>query len=208
MSAVITTGGKQYKVEKGARVEVEKLGGDIGAELELKPVLLVDGDTVLATRRDLTNAVVKANGIVDGYVRPVAWRGAEQMGVSAQQTKIHMAIATWEWPAYFSPEARMRGIRLAMAKYARPAPNTAPTKSKAAGLYMICTISKHAAEAEGYEDASRSLPISSVDAGLFFDRETSIGKQSYQQTLEATLPGWPPRRASRSRSSSSRATTG
>jgi len=100
-----------------------------------------------------TMDVVKANGITDGYVRPVAWRGAEQMGVAAQQTKIHMAIATWVWPAYFSPEARMRGIRLQFAKYRRPAPDTAPTKSKAAGLYMICTISKHAAEAEGYEDA-------------------------------------------------------
>ncbi len=102
---------------------------------------------------DATNAVVKANNIVDGYVRPVAWRGAEQMGVSAQATKIHMAIATWEWPAYFTPEARLKGIRMTISKWARPAPNTAPTKSKAAGLYMICTLSKHAAEAEGYDDA-------------------------------------------------------
>src|SRR5690348_1340660 len=100
-----------------------------------------------------TNAVVKANGITDGYVRPVAWRGAEQMGVAAQQTKIHMAIATWEWPAYFTAEARLKGIRMTISKWARPAPNTAPTKSKAAGLYMICTLSKHAAEAEGYDDA-------------------------------------------------------
>lgn len=119
-----------------------------------------------------TEAVVKANRIVDGYVRPVAWRGAEQMGVSAQQTKIHMAIATWEWPAYFSPEARMRGIRLQIAKYARPAPNTAPTKSKAAGLYMICTISKHAAEAEGYEDALmldwRGQVAEATGANVFF----------------------------------------
>src|SRR5438874_2689650 len=102
---------------------------------------------------DATDAVVKANNIVDGYVRPVAWRGAEQMGVAAQQTKIHMAIATWEWPAYFSPEARLKGIRMTISKWARPAPNTAPTASKAAGLYMICTLSKHTAEAEGYEDA-------------------------------------------------------
>ena len=102
---------------------------------------------------DATNAVVKANNIVDGYVRPVAWRGAEQMGVAAQATKIHMAIATWEWPAYFTPEAKLRGIRMNISKWARPAPNTAPTKSKAAGLYMICTLSKHAAEAEGYDDA-------------------------------------------------------
>ncbi|HYB10909.1 MAG TPA: branched-chain amino acid aminotransferase [Alphaproteobacteria bacterium] len=99
------------------------------------------------------DAVVKANGIVDGYVRPVAWRGSEVMGVSAQQSKIHLAIATWPWPSYFSPEARMRGIRLGWAKYARPSPNTAPTSSKAAGLYMICTISKHAAERAGYADA-------------------------------------------------------
>jgi branched-chain amino acid aminotransferase len=119
-----------------------------------------------------TEAVVKANKIVDGYVRPVVWRGAEQMGVSAQATKIHMAIATWVWPAYFSPEARMRGIRLAMAKYARPAPNTAPTKSKAAGLYMICTISKHAAEAEGYDDALmldwRGQVAEATGANVFF----------------------------------------
>jgi len=100
-----------------------------------------------------TGQVVKAQGIVDGYVRPVAWRGAEQMGVSAQATKIHVAIAAWEWPAYFSPEARLKGIRMTISKWARPAPNTAPTASKAAGLYMICTLSKHAAEAAGYEDA-------------------------------------------------------
>jgi branched-chain amino acid aminotransferase len=107
----------------------------------------------LAALNDATNAVVKANKIVDGYVRPVAWRGPEQMGVSAQATKIHMAIATWEWPAYFSSDARLKGIRMTISKWARPAPNTAPTASKCAGLYMICTLSKHAAEDEGYEDA-------------------------------------------------------
>ena len=99
------------------------------------------------------NDVVKAMNIVDGYVRPVAWRGAEQMGVSAQATKIHMAVATWQWPSYFSPEARLKGIRMTVSKWARPAPNTAPTASKAAGLYMICTMSKHAAEAAGFDDA-------------------------------------------------------
>ncbi|MDE2230020.1 MAG: branched-chain amino acid aminotransferase [Alphaproteobacteria bacterium] len=98
-------------------------------------------------------AAVKAQNIKDGYVRPIAWRGPEQMGVSAQQTKIHMAVAAWDWGTYFAPEARLKGIRMAWAKWARPAPNTAPTKAKAAGLYMICTLSKHAAEAEGYEDA-------------------------------------------------------
>src|ERR671932_1419389 len=87
-----------------------------------------------------TNEVVKAMNIVDGYVRPVAWRGPEQMGVSAQATKIHVAIAAWQWPSYFSPEARMRGIRMQTSKWARPAPNTAPTQSKADGCEMICTM--------------------------------------------------------------------
>ncbi len=100
-----------------------------------------------------SKAAVKAQNIKDGYVRPIAWRGPEQMGVSAQQTKIHMAVATWDWGTYFAPEARLKGIRMAWAKWSRPAPNTAPTKAKATGLYMICTLSKHAAEAEGYEDA-------------------------------------------------------
>lgn len=97
--------------------------------------------------------VLKANSIVDGYVRPVAWRGSEMMGVSAQNNRINVAIAAWEWPAYFTPEARMQGIRMKTAIWRRPAPDTAPVKSKAAGLYMICTLSKHDAEAEGYNDA-------------------------------------------------------
>jgi branched-chain amino acid aminotransferase len=96
---------------------------------------------------------VKANAIVDGYVRPIAWRGSEMMGVSAQASKINLAIATWLWPSYFPPEIRAKGIRMTMSKWARPAPNTAPTASKAAGLYMICTMSKHDAEARGFQDA-------------------------------------------------------
>jgi branched-chain amino acid aminotransferase len=100
-----------------------------------------------------TRAVVAANGITDGYVRPVAWRGSEMMAVSAQAAKPRVAIAAWAWPTYFSAEDRLKGIRMTMAKYARPAPNSAPTRSKAAGLYMICTLSKHAAEREGFHDA-------------------------------------------------------
>ena len=101
-----------------------------------------------------SNETVRASGIDEGYVRPIAWRGAEQMGVSAQLTKIHLAIAVWDdWKAYFTPEARSKGIRMAWSKWARPAPNTAPTAAKCAGLYMICTLSKHAAEAEGFNDA-------------------------------------------------------
>ena len=102
---------------------------------------------------DACRAVIKKNGIEEGYVRPIAWRGAGMMGVSAQDAGVHMAIAAWEWPAYFSPEARMQGIRMKWAKWRRPNPDTIPCKTKAAGLYMICTLSKHDAEAEGYSDA-------------------------------------------------------
>jgi len=98
-------------------------------------------------------AAAKANNLVDGYVRPLAWRGSEMMGVAAQGNTIHLAVATWEWPSYFSPAERMKGIRLAWAKYRRPDPATAPVHSKAVGLYMICTISKHEAERQGYADA-------------------------------------------------------
>ncbi len=100
-----------------------------------------------------TRETVAAQGFADAYVRPVAWRGSEMMGVSAQDTKIHLAIAVWEWPSYFSPEARLKGIKLATATWRRPSPETAPVHSKAAGLYMICTLSKHAAEADGFDDA-------------------------------------------------------
>jgi branched-chain amino acid aminotransferase len=97
--------------------------------------------------------VLERNGQPDAYVRPVAWRGSEMMGVSAQQNRIHLAIATWEWPSYFDPVERLKGIRLDLAEYRRPDPATAPCRSKAAGLYMICTVSKHKAERKGYADA-------------------------------------------------------
>jgi branched-chain amino acid aminotransferase len=100
-----------------------------------------------------TNDVLKKQNLTDAYVRPVAWRGSEMMAVSAQATKIHVAIAAWEWPSYFSREAKLRGLRLQISKWRRPAPDTIPTKSKASGLYMICTLSKHAAENDGFEDA-------------------------------------------------------
>jgi branched-chain amino acid aminotransferase len=100
-----------------------------------------------------TMETVEAQGYADAYVRPVAWRGSEMMGVSAQKSFIHLAIAVWEWPSYFSPEARTRGIKLKRAKWARPDPKCAPVKAKAAGLYMICTLSKHDAELNGCDDA-------------------------------------------------------
>jgi branched-chain amino acid aminotransferase len=119
-----------------------------------------------------TDATIKANGIVDGYVRPVAWRGSEMMGVAAQANRIHVAIAVWSWPSYWSPEARMRGIRLNISEWKRPHPETAPTSSKAAGLYMICTISKHKAEGLGFEDSLmldwRGQVAEATGANIFF----------------------------------------
>ena len=97
--------------------------------------------------------VLEKNGQKDAYLRPIAWRGSEMMGVSAQNNTIHLAIASWEWPSYFDPAQRLKGIRLDLAEYRRPDPKTAPSTSKAAGLYMICTISKHRAERRGYADA-------------------------------------------------------
>ncbi|GAB5510626.1 MAG: branched-chain amino acid aminotransferase [Hyphomicrobiales bacterium] len=97
--------------------------------------------------------VISRNGFVDAYVRPLAWRGSEMMGVSAQANRINVMMAAWEWPSYFKPEERMKGIRLDIAQWRRPDPRTAPHDAKAAGLYMICTLSKHAAEAKGYADA-------------------------------------------------------
>jgi branched-chain amino acid aminotransferase len=95
----------------------------------------------------------KANNIVDGYLRPLAWRGSEMMAISAQATTINLSVATWTWPSYFTPEARMKGIRLKTGPWKRPSAETEPVHAKAAGLYMICTLSKHAVEADGYDDA-------------------------------------------------------
>ena len=118
------------------------------------------------------------NGLRDGYVRPLAWRGAEQMGVSAPNSRIHVAIAVWPWGRYFDAEQAMKGIRLARARYRRPSPETAPTASKAAGLYMICTISKHAAEREGYADALmldwRGQVAEATGANVFFVRDGAL----------------------------------
>jgi branched-chain amino acid aminotransferase len=97
--------------------------------------------------------VLERNGRKDAYLRCVAWRGSEMMGVSAQHNTIHLAVASWEWPSYFNLVEKMKGIRLDLAEYRRPDPATAPSTAKAAGLYMICTISKHRAERKGYADA-------------------------------------------------------
>ena len=122
--------------------------------------------------------VLTANRIQDGYVRPVAWRGAEMMGVSAQQNTIQVAIAAWPWPAYFSPEARMKGIRLRTTRWRRPSPECAPVQAKAAGLYMICTLAKHEAESEGFDDALmldwRGQVSESTGANIFLNFDGAL----------------------------------
>ena len=100
-----------------------------------------------------TNEVIRTQKIVDGYVRPIAWRGSEMMGVAAQKNSIHVAIATWEWPSYFDPEAKSKGIKLMMSRWKRPSPETAPVHAKTSSLYAICTMGKHEAEQNGFHDA-------------------------------------------------------
>ncbi len=123
-------------------------------------------------------AVMKANNLSDSYVRPVAWRGSEMMAISAQQTKIHVAVAAWEWPSMYKKEIKMKGIRLAHAPFKRPSPENAPVASKAAGLYMICTISKHAAERDGFDDALmldyRGYLAEATGANLFLVKDGAI----------------------------------
>ena len=124
-------------------------------------------------------AVIEANGISDGYVRAFCWRGSEMMAVSAQNTKTHVAIAAWEWPSYFDPETKMQGITLDISDWKRPSPESAPVHAKAAGLYLICTLSKHAAEKKGFTDALmldyRGYIAEATGANIFFvDKEGTI----------------------------------
>jgi len=120
----------------------------------------------------------EAQGFEDGYVRPVVFRGSEMMAVSAQITKIHVAVALWQWPSYFDPKEKLKGIRLDVSAWRRPAPETAPTKAKAAGLYMICTLSKHEAEAKGYADALmfdyRGFVAEATGANIFFVKDGTL----------------------------------
>ncbi len=122
--------------------------------------------------------VLEASGLSNAYMRPVAWRGSEQMGVSPKGSKPHLAIACWEWGKYFDPALAARGIRMEIAPWRRPAPYTAPTESKAAGLYMICTLSKGHAEDHGYHDALmldwRGQVAEATGANAFFIRDNVI----------------------------------
>ncbi len=122
--------------------------------------------------------VCKAHGISDGYIRPVVFRGSEMMAVSAQHSTIHVAVAAWTWPSYFSPAEKLRGIRLDFAKWKRPSAETEPVHAKAAGLYMICTLSKHEAEAKGYADALmldyRGYVAEATGANVFFIKDGTL----------------------------------
>lgn len=122
--------------------------------------------------------VVKANNLSDGYVRPIAFRGSEMMGVSAQKNKIHLSISAWDWGSYFPMEQRLKGIRVGRAQYRRPDPATAPCTAKAAGLYMICTLEKHRAERAGYADALmldyRGQVAECTGANIFFIKDGAI----------------------------------
>lgn len=123
-------------------------------------------------------AVMKANDLTDCYLRPVAWRGSEQLGVAAQATKPHLAIAAWQWGAYFGEDALAKGLRLDIAPWRRPAPHTAPVHAKASGLYMIATMSKHHAEARGFNDALmfdwRGQVAEATGANAFFIRDNVL----------------------------------
>jgi branched-chain amino acid aminotransferase len=124
---------------------------------------------------DACNQIIKIQNVKNGYVRPVAWRGSEMMAISAQKNKIHFAIATWEWGSYFDPKIKENGIKLNISKWRRPAPNTIPWDTKAAGLYMICTLSKHEAEKEGYNDSlmldHQDFVAEATGANIFFIKE-------------------------------------
>ena len=114
------------------------------------------GITVPYTQTEINNAckkIVNIQKVQNGYVRPLIWRGSEMMAISAQKNKIHVALATWEWGSYFDPKLKLNGIKLNISKWRRPAPNTIPWDTKASGLYMICTLSKHEAEAQGFTDS-------------------------------------------------------
>ena len=160
-------------------------GGKVFKELEHTQRLIRSANTlgfeIPYTIEEICNIrkdVLQANKIIDGYIRPVAWRGSEMMGISAQNNTIHFAVAAWKWPSYFSPEAKLKGISLNISKWKRPDPSTAPVNTKAAGLYMICTLSKHEAEKLGFDDSLmldyRGYIAEATGANIFFVKGDEI----------------------------------
>ena len=137
------------------------------------------GITVPYSQEEINQAskkIINIQKVQNGYVRPIIWRGSEMMAISAQKNKIHVAIATWEWGSYFDPKLKLNGIKLNISKWRRPAPNTIPWDTKAAGLYMICTLSKHEAEAKGFTDSLmldyEGNIAEATGANIFFKNKT------------------------------------
>lgn len=125
------------------------------------------------------NQIVSVQNVKNGYVRPVVWRGSEMMAISAQKNKTNIAIATWEWGSYFDPKLKLKGIKLNISKWRRPNPNSVPWDTKASGLYMICTLSKHEAESQGFTDSlmldHEGNIAEATGANIFFkDKEGSL----------------------------------
>ena len=127
---------------------------------------------------DITKEIILKQNVSNGYVRPVVWRGSEMMAISAKKGSTNVAIAAWEWPSYFSPEKLLEGIKLNVSKWLRPSPESAPTDSKAAGLYMICSLSKHEAEKLGFDDALmldyRGFVAEATGANIFFVKDEKL----------------------------------
>lgn len=139
--------------------------------------------------KNIIYELVQKQKVKDGYIRPVVWRGSEKMAISAIDAKTHIAVATWEWPSYFSPDKIMQGIRLTKANWVKPSPNSAPVNSKAAGLYMICSLSKHEAERKGFDDALmmdyRGYIAEATGANIFFIKNNNL----YTPTPDCFLNG-------------------
>ena len=139
---------------------------------------------------DACRSITNIQEVQNGYVRPLIWRGSEMMAISAQKNKIHVAIATWEWGSYFDPKLKLNGIKLNISKWRRPAPNTIPWDTKAAGLYMICTLSKHEAEAQGFTDSlmldHEGNIAEATGANVFFKNQSG---QLHTPTPDSFLDG-------------------
>lgn len=172
LSHVLHYGSGVFEGERAYNGKVFKLTEHSQRLLDGCKIMDMNLPYTLEQINDACREVIKVNNIHEGYLRPLAWRGSEQMGVSAQHTKIHLAIAAWEWPNYFGGEAYEKGISVVTSRWRRPAPDNGPVHAKASGLYMICTLSKHEAEKAGHNDALmldyRGQVAELTGANLFF----------------------------------------
>lgn len=178
LSHVVHYASSVFEGERLYSGKIYKLTEHTERLFESARILGIDIPHTVAEIDQACRDVCAQNGLVDGYIRPVAWRGSGQMGVSAQEAGVHVAIAAWDWGSYFDPAERLKGIKLAMADFRRPDPATIPAKAKAAGLYMICTLEKHKAEANGYADAMmldwRGRVAECTGANIFFVKDGVI----------------------------------